>query len=275
MPLSEIETVRPFNPARFYGSIAYDGDTEGDAKIKVAAIAAHPSGEVAFLNLVGHDTAISSRTATLFLGEKKITYVPPADADWGGPRLLGRLFVGYKTYTKRLPGIRNTANTMVESHLMRIAFNRENPPDIPEELVKKKPEGQTGGVQVLTVKSERAITHRYVAATLDDGTEPAPSYGAVIGTLVGMRAVTLRPRQPETKIVARQWADALWQRGLAQGLVLRLPSFGVAVWAMRNSLLHWNMLISEGVSGGWLTTPRRGTPPLSVAGPQGLAIAAD
>jgi len=270
MPLSDNPMVRPFDPARFAGQIAYDGATE----IKFAALAAHPSGEVALLSLVGNDTAISSRLATLFLGEKKLAFVPAEDLGWDGPLMLGRVFGNYKQCGKRLPGIRNTANWMVVANNLRIGFNLQNPPDIPEELLKQPAEGQTGETPVLIVKTERPPTYRYVAATLNAGDEPAPSYGAVVGTLVGMRAIVLRPRQAETRIVARQWADALWQHGIEKGLIQRLPSAGVAVWAMKNALIHWNMLVSEGVSDGWLPVPRR-TPSMLLPGPPMRAVAAD
>lgn len=268
MLLNDTAAVRPYNPARFVGQIAYDGATE----IKVAALAVHPKGGVALLNLVGNDTAISSRVSTLFLGEAPIEFIPDAELTWNGPRLLSRLSSRYKQTIKRLPGIRNTANWMITTGNLRIKFNLENPPQIPEELIKKNTPENGDKPQVLTVKTEEEPTYRYVVATLNDGEEPMPSYGAVIGTLVGMRAIILRPRQEQTNMIARQWADALWKRGLEKGLVKRLPSAGIAAWAMENSLLRWNNLVSEGVTAGWLPVPRRTLSPVLPHPVQSLVI---
>ena len=49
-----------------------------------------------------------------------------------------------------------------------------------------------------------------------------------------------------------QWADALWQRGLASDLITPLPSIGMRAWRLSGDLLAWSALVGEGVREGWL-----------------------
>ncbi|MBX0331419.1 hypothetical protein K2Z83_27585 [Oscillochloris sp. ZM17-4] len=277
MPLSDTTTVRPYHPARFVGQIQY----EGAATIHVAALATHPDGAVVMLNLVGHDTAISSRIAALFLGDKDIAFVPDEEhGPWQGPRLLSRLTNHYTQTSRRLQGVgRMTANYFVRSSGLRLAFNLQSTPDIPPQLLKLKQEGESDDAPAPLALTEDDTktppSWRYVCATQDDGVSPTPSYGAFIGTLVGMRAIILRARQPELRPVARAWADALWERGRERGLIEPLPSAGIAAWAIRDSLLHWNALVSRGVTDGWLPIPSRTVRDESFVLPAATAVAAD
>lgn len=252
--LTDTHLVQPFDPSRFLGQIAYDGATE----IKVAAIAAHRTGELALLSLVGNDTAISARLAQLFLNET-ITFAPGEDLAWDGPRQLRRLSCSYRRLTRRLAGVRNTMHYLVFPNDANIGFNLQNPPEIPPDLL-KPPEGQGDTPRPVTV--EQRPTYRYVfASPLREEGRPhapaAPSFGAVLGSFVGMRMILLRSRETALQPIVRQWVNTLWQRGLEEGLVEPLPAAGIAAWGLRNALLRWNALVSAGVTSGWLPLPGR------------------
>ena len=49
-----------------------------------------------------------------------------------------------------------------------------------------------------------------------------------------------------------QWAEALWQHGLASELITPLPSIGMRAWRLSGNLLAWSALVGEGVREGWL-----------------------
>jgi hypothetical protein len=269
--------VRPFDPARFVGQLEYGGATP----IHVASILMHPTGEVVMLNLVGHDTAISSRTAAFFLGQP-LAFIPDDslcdDRFWAEPPGLKRLHGNYRQLTKRMPGIRNMANWMVTANHLRIGFNAQaQPMDLVTKLQReaeqqKKPSGH-GSPAPLRAEPEAATTYRYVVATAG---EPTPSYGAFVGTLVGMRVVLIRARQPATRVVARHWANALWEHGLQHALITPLPALGIAGWSIRNDTLAWNKLVRTGLHQGWLPTPHTtGHDRMLVPPPLARAVAAD
>ncbi|NJO81911.1 MAG: hypothetical protein HC828_03410 [Blastochloris sp.] len=270
--LSDDMTVRPFLTNRFVGQIAY----LGAADIYVAALAVHAEGEAAFLNLVGHDTGVSSITSKLFLGEN-LEFVPADETDWRGPRVLKRLGGGYRRSSRRLPGLQQIANHMVVPYAMRVQFNAQQAPDVPPELMKKKDakDGQPDEPdepKVLTMPeddAEQKPTWRYIVATEGQ----MPSYGLFFGTLVGMRVIVLRPRQKQQRDTAHAWANALWRAGQAHNLIQPLHAAGMSMWAIRESVLHWNALVSQGVAERWLPMPASTTE--SFVLPAAHAVAAD
>jgi hypothetical protein len=270
--LSDTQLVRPFDPSRFMGQIQYDGATE----IKVAAVAAHRTGELVALSLVGNDTAISARLAKLFVNEK-ITFVPSEEITWDGPRILSRLGSNYRRLVRRLSGVRNTMHYLVFPNHANIGFNLQNPPEIPSDLL-PKPEGQAALGTPLVAKPESKPTYRYVFASplpaeeAERGVVPVPSFGTVLGTFVGMRMIVLRSREPAMQPIVRQWVNNLWWRGLAQGLVEPLPAAGMYAWGLKNNLLQWNTLVSQGVTDGWLPLPAGSR---SLSCDEVIALAAD
>ncbi|PDW03757.1 hypothetical protein [Candidatus Viridilinea mediisalina] len=263
---NEQHPVRPFDPARFVGQLDYGGATP----IYVASLALHHTGEVVVMNLVGHDTAISAKASAFFLN-KPIQFIPDeAVLDtpfWREPPLLKRLSNNYRQLTKKVPGIRNMANWIVIANGMRVKFNLHNPPNLPESAYKKPDEQQQQQKSPVVMQPAPPPVYRYVLAN-EGG---MPSEGAFVGMLVGMRVVLLRPRRPDTRIAASQWAHALWQRGLERGLITHLPSLGVACWSILVNTMSWNSLVSEGVRDGWLSLPQemhhrtRGTRSFAIA----------
>lgn len=271
--LSNTAHVRPFDPNRFFGVMRYGGATE----VKVAAIAAHRSGELVALNLIGNDTAISAVLSKFFLNEK-VEYLPGEENPWNGPRLLGRLPINYRRINKRLQGVKNTNNYLVYPRDGDIGFNLQNPPEIPEDLIPKKQQADGPKQAPLAVKTETKATFRYVYASplsgddMERGVIGVPSFGAVLGQMVGMRMIVLRSREAAMRPIVDEWINQLWLRGLAKGLITALPGVGIQAWAIKNSLLNWNTLVSEGVTAGWLPLPRE---TVLIEEPSRIALAAD
>lgn len=267
MQLSDDMTVRPFLPNRFVGKIAYSGATD----IHVAAIAVH-DGRTIYLNLVGHDTGCSAVLSRLLLGEQ-LQFIPAGETHWDGPELISRPGTASRMPAKKLPGLKRISNQMFICNALRLQFNLQQAPDIPAALMVKKDateqNAEAPAPSVLEMPQEDPQTPpqwRYICAT--EGS--MPSYGAFLGTLIGMRAIVLRPRQTHLVETSRAWANALWRAGQAHNLIQPLRTAGIAVWAVRSSVLHWNALISQGVAERWLPAPHQ-----AMHLPPAQAIAAD
>lgn len=264
MQLADETTVRPFLPNRFVGKIAYSGATD----IHVAAIAVH-EGRAIYLNLVGHDTGCSAVLSRMLLGEQ-LQFIPAGETRWDGPELISRPGTASRMPAKRLPGLKRMSNQMFISSAVRIQFNLQQAPDIPAALmVKKEADAEAPAPTVLAMPGEDPQAPpqwRYVCAT--EGSMPSSS--AFLGTLIGMRAIVLRPRQSHLIETSRAWAHALWRAGQAHNLIQPLHTAGIAVWAVRSSVLHWNALISQGVAERWLPAPHQ-----AMHLPPAQAIAAD
>ncbi len=79
---------------------------------------------------------------------------------------------------------------------------------------------------------------------------PAPAeLSGAPRTPCGCCSCTDTPQHPEWPV---QWAEALWQRGLASDLITPLPALGMRAWRLSGDLLAWSALVGEGVREGWL-----------------------
>ena len=67
-----------------------------------------------------------------------------------------------------------------------------------------------------------------------------------------MRVIFLHHRDPAFPERVDQWARELWERGLAQCLIVPVETLGIKVWALAGTTRQWNRLIGQGVHEGWL-----------------------
>jgi hypothetical protein len=88
--------------------------------------------------------------------------------------------------------------------------------------------------------------------------ETTPHQRAFLGVLRGLRALFLNAppgAEPGAVTAMQQWADALWQFGLANDLITPLPAIGIRAWRVAGDLARWSDLISSGVRERWLPCP--------------------
>ena len=240
--------LRPFHPDGFVGTMQADGQ-----QVRVAALASDETRVVA-LSLVGFDTSIGVVFSRLWSS----TAVPftPVDnwqEEWHGPEQLQRSGERYKQCVAHLEGTREVHALA----LVRTAHLTEgilHPPDLPElQKPSETPEQeqeQTPSRPLPAAKQAKppVWVPRYVLGNWD---EAGPNRQSFLGHLYALRVLFLHRhvQHPEWPV---QWAEALWQRGLASELITPLPSIGMCAWRISGNLLAWSALVGEGVREGWL-----------------------
>ena len=243
--------LRPFHPDGFVGSLQADGQ-----QVRVAALACDAERVIA-LSLVGFDTSIGVVLSRLW-SSTAVPFAPASDREeeWSGPEQLKRSGERYKQCLAHLEGTREVhALAMVRTaHLTEGILH---PPDLPQ--IQKQSEGATTGQkqerepgQVPPPSSERpkqpVWVPRYVLGNWD---ESGPHRQSFLGHLYALRVLFLH-RHNEHPEWPEQWAEALWQRGLAADLIVPLAASGMRAWRLSGDLLAWSALVGTGVREGWL-----------------------
>jgi hypothetical protein len=241
--------LRPFHPEGFVGTMQADGQN-----VRVAALACDETRVVA-LSLVGFDTSIGVVFSRLWSS----TAVPFAPAshrqeEWRGPELLQRSGERYKQCVAHLEGTREVhALALVRTaHLTEGILHppdlpeMQKPSDAPEQEQEQTPPSRS---QPVAKQSRPPVwVPRYVLGNWD---ETNPNLQSFLGHLYALRVLFLHRNaaHPEWPV---QWAEALWQRGLATDLITPLPAIGVRAWRISGDLLAWSALVGDGVREGWL-----------------------
>jgi hypothetical protein len=241
--------LRPFHPDGFVGTLQADGQ-----QVRVAALACDDERVVA-LSLVGFDTSIGVVLSRLW-SSTAVPFKPASDwqGAWQGPELLKRSGERYKQCVAHLEGTREVHALA----LLRTAHLTEgilHPPNLPE--MREQPSAET-------TEDEREQRHmppppsgqpkppvwvpRYVLGNWD---ESGPHQQSFLGHLYALRVLFLHrhakhPEWPD------QWAEALWQSGLASNLITSLAAIGMHAWKLSGDLLAWSALVGTGVREGWL-----------------------
>lgn len=226
--------VRAFHPDHFFGTIEHDGQP-----IKVAALAAHPTG-VALLSLIGYDTSVSAALAKLHLKDR-LVFQPNADVVWAGTRLLERVpGMGYQQFPGAIANTREK-HVLLLPHAGNIGYGLLHPQDIPDEP--KAGDSRSA--------ASPAPLPRFVLGNLDEDT---PHRDSFLGHLRALRVIFLRRHASGDAgaSVADAWASQLWVKGLERKLITPLPALGVKAWALAGDVRMWSSLISDGVRSGWL-----------------------
>jgi hypothetical protein len=252
--------VFPFGE-QFCGFITHDGQ-----RARVVALACESDGKVIFLSLVGSDTTTSSIFASL---QKRETLLFEATVAWSGPlRLiypdlpmhnLSELLVGVPVYH---------AVTLVEAADIGAGIRgaplsarlAAQPPDaVPPDTAQESPATETPSAEMpspasatvadehtadLPGKDEEAVTPPSPRYILGNASEATPARAAFLGHLKAIRLPVL----PE-------WADALWDLGLAAGSIAPLPAVGIAAWRLSTDLPHWGGIIRDALTQGILAIP--------------------
>lgn len=246
-PLDGSLPLRPYHPDGFVGTMQADGQ-----QVRVAALACDEMRVVA-LSLVGFDTSIGVMFSRLWSS----TAVPFAPAshlldEWRGPEQLQRSGERYKQCVAHLEGTREVHALA----LVRTAHLTEgilHPPDLPEmQKPSEAPEQEQAAVSRSLPVAKQAKppvwVPRYVLGNWD---ESGPNRLSFLGHLYALRVLFLHrnAEHPEWPI---QWAEALWQRGLASNLITLLPAIGMRAWRLSGDLLAWSALVGAGVRAGWL-----------------------
>jgi hypothetical protein len=246
--LDGILPLRPFHPDGFVGTMQADGQ-----QVRVAALACDETRVVA-LSLVGFDTSIGVVFSRLWSS----TAVPftPADSwqeEWRGPEQLQRSGERYKQCVAHLEGTREVHALA----LVRTAHLTEgilHPPDLPEmQKPSDAPEQELEDAPSRSLPAAKQAkppvwVPRYVLGNWD---ESGPHQQSFLGHLYALRVLFLhrQAQHPEWPV---QWAESLWQRGLACDLITPLPAIGMHAWRLSGDLLAWSALVGEGVREGWL-----------------------
>ncbi len=130
-----------------------------------------------------------------------------------------------------------------------------HPPDLPEMRAQSEaaaPEQEREPRQVPPPPSGRpkppVWVSRYVLGNWD---ESSPHRQSFLGHLYALRVLFLH-RHAEHPEWPEQWAEMLWQRGLATDLIVPLAANGMRAWRLSGDLLAWSALIGTGVREGWL-----------------------
>jgi len=255
--------VRPFHPDGFVGMVEADGQ-----QVRVAALACEGTMLVT-LSLVGFDTSVGAVLAQLW-SMTDVSFVPASvwHDEWQGPERLCRGSERYKQGVAHLEGTREVHALA----LLRTAHLTEgllHPPDVPTSET-KTPEAQEPaemGEQATKPARQRAGTKasphstapaqqpappkwvpRYVLGNWD---EIGPARHSFLGHLYALRVPVLHRHatHPEWR---DQWAEALWERGLAHELITPLAALGLHAWKLSGDLLAWSALVGSGVREGWL-----------------------
>jgi hypothetical protein len=240
--------LRPFHPEGFVGTMQADGQN-----VRVAALACDETRVVA-LSLVGFDTSIGVVFSRLWSS----TAVPFAPAshwqeEWRGPEQLQRSGERYKQCVAHLEGTREVHALA----LVRTAHLTEGilqPPDLPDmQQPSDVPEQEQEQTPSRSLKASKQAkppvwVPRYVLGNWD---ESGPHQQSFLGHLYALRVLFLHrnTQHPEWPV---QWAEALWQRGLASDLITSLPALGMRAWRISGDLLAWSALVGGGVREGWL-----------------------
>ena len=241
--------LRPFHPEGFVGTLSADGQ-----QVRVAALACDEERVVA-LSLVGFDTSIGVVLSRLW-SSTAVPFAPASDRqeEWSGPEQLKRSGERYKQCVAHLEGTREVHALA----LVRTAHLTEgilHPPDLPEMRAQS---------EAATTEQERELRHvppppsrqpkppvwvpRYVLGNWD---ESGPHRQSFLGHLYALRVLFLH-RHNEHPEWPEQWAEALWQRGLASDLIVPRAASGMRAWRLSGDLLAWSALVGTGVREGWL-----------------------
>jgi hypothetical protein len=237
--------LRPFHPDGFVGTLQADGQ-----QVRVAALACDAERVIA-LSLVGFDTSIGVVLSRLW-SSTVVPLVPATDRQ--GPEQLKRSGERYKQCVAHLEGTREVHAVA----LLRTAHLTEgilHPPYLPQM-----------GEQPSAATTEHAREQRHVPPSpsgqpkppawvpryiLGNWDESGPHQQSFLGHLYALRVLFLHhhaehPEWPEV------WAEALWQRGLANDLITPLAAIGMRAWRLSGDLLAWSALVGAGVREGWL-----------------------
>lgn len=240
--------LRPFHPDGFVGTMQADGQ-----QVRVAALACDGDHLVA-LSLIGFDTSVGVVLSRLW-SSTAVPFTPAStwQAEWQGPEQLKRGGERYKQCVARLEGTREVHALA----LVRTAHLTEgilHPPDLPEmqkpsDAPEQEQEQAASRFQPAAKQAKPPVwVPRYVLGNWD---EFGPNRQSFLGHLYALRVLFLHrhAQHPEWPV---QWAEALWQRGLASELITPLPALGVRAWRISGDLLAWSALVGEGVRDGWL-----------------------
>ena len=237
--------LRPFHPDGFVGTMQADGQ-----QVRVAALACDEARVVA-LSLVGFDTSIGVVFSRLW-SSTAVPFTPASDwqEEWRGPEQLQRSGERYKQCVAHLEGTREVHALA----LVRTAHLTEgilHPPDLPEmQKPSEAPEQAPPSRSLGAAKQAKppVWVPRYILGNWD---EFGPHQQSFLGHLYALRVLFLHrnAQHPEWPV---QWAEALWQRGLASDLITSLPAIGMRAWRLSGDLLAWSALVGEGVREGWL-----------------------
>jgi hypothetical protein len=241
--------LQPFHPEGFVGTMQADGQ-----EVRVAALACDETRVVA-LSLVGFDTSIGVVFSRLW-SSTAVPFTPAThwQEEWLGPEQLQRSGERYKQCVAHLEGTREVHALA----LVRTAHLTEgilHPPDLPE-MQKPSDAPEQEQEQAPPSRSQPVAKQvkppvwvpRYVLGNWD---ETSPNLQSFLGHLYALRVLFLHRnvQHPEWPV---QWAEALWQRGLASDLITSLPAIGMRAWRLSGDLLAWSALVGEGIREGWL-----------------------
>jgi hypothetical protein len=231
------------------GTLSADGQ-----QVRVAALACDGDRVIA-LSLVGFDTSIGVVLSRLWSStEVPFAPVPDRQAEWSGPQQLKRSGERYKQCVAHLEGTREVHALA----LVRTAHLTEgilHPPDLPQ--IQEQSEGATTGQEQEPKQvspsppgrpKQPVWVPRYVLGNWD---ESGPHRQSFLGHLYALRVLFLH-RHAEHPEWPQQWAEMLWQRGLAAELIVPLEASGMRAWRLSGDLLAWSALVGTGVREGWL-----------------------
>ena len=238
--------LRPFHPDGFVGNMQADGQ-----QVRVAALACDETRVVA-LSLVGFDTSIGVVFSRLW-SSTAVPFTPASDwqEEWRGPEQLQRSGERYKQCVAHLEGTREV-HALARVRTAHLTEGILHPPDLPEmQKPSDAPEQEDAPSRSLPPSKQAkppVWVPRYVLGNWD---ESGPHQQSFLGQLYALRVLFLHrnAQHPEWPV---QWAEALWQRGLACELITPLPAIGIRAWRLSGDLLAWSALVGEGVREGWL-----------------------
>ncbi len=237
--------ICPFHPDGFVGTLQADGQ-----QVRVAALACDDK-QMIVLSLVGFDTSIGVVLARLWSSTPvPFSPVPAWQEAWQGPEQLTRSSERYKQCVAHLEGTREVHALA----LLRTAHLTEgilHPPDLPE--MREQPTATSSDEEQESPQTSKQAkppvwVPRYV---LGNWGESGPSRQSFLGHLYALRVLFLHrhmdhPEWPE------EWAETLWECGLAQELITPLAAIGMRAWKLSGDLLAWSTLVGAGVREGWL-----------------------
>jgi hypothetical protein len=237
--------VRPFHPEGFVGTLQADGQ-----QVRVAALSCDKEQVVA-ISLVGFDTSIGVVLARLW-SATTVPFTPATSLreEWQGPAQLKRGNERYKQCVAHLEGTREVHALA----LLRTAHLTEgilHPSDLPEmggqTSTSAKVQEQLPSPSAQPPKPP-AWVPRYVLGNWD---ESGPHRQSFLGHLYALRVLFLH-RHADHPEWCEQWAEALWERGLASNLIVPLVASGMHAWKLSGDLNAWSTLVGTGVREGWL-----------------------
>jgi hypothetical protein len=248
--LSGTLPVRPFHPDGFVGTLHADGQ-----EVRVAALACD-ADQLVILSLVGFDASIGAVLARLW-SSTAVPFMPASSwqEEWHGPEQLQRGPTRYKQCVAHLEGTREV-HALAFLRTAHLTEGIVHPPDLPETTQTQQPadkatearRGQTPPSQAAQTSKAPQWIPRYLLGNWD---ESGPHRQSFMGHLYALRVLFLHrhdahPAWPE------QWAEALWERGLAHDLITPIAALGLRAWKLSGDLLAWSDLVGTGVREGWL-----------------------